>query len=103
MDPADFLPLTGRGETYQALGRYEEAVADFSRAIELAPDAAIAERAATYRLIGRYDDALAGKDEAIDETPAQQPYTRQFPKVGRNDPCPCGSGKKYKYCHGALR
>jgi preprotein translocase subunit SecA len=26
---------------------------------------------------------------------------RQFPKVGRNDPCPCGSGKKYKNCHGA--
>jgi len=25
---------------------------------------------------------------------------RQFPKVGRNDPCPCGSGKKYKHCHG---
>ena len=49
-----------------------------------------------------YDDALAGKDEAIDETPAQQPYTRQFPKVGRNDPCPCGSGKKYKHCHGKL-
>jgi preprotein translocase subunit SecA len=24
------------------------------------------------------------------------------PKVGRNDPCPCGSGKKYKYCHGKL-
>jgi len=23
------------------------------------------------------------------------------PKVGRNDPCPCGSGKKYKFCHGA--
>jgi preprotein translocase subunit SecA len=26
---------------------------------------------------------------------------RQVPKVGRNDPCPCGSGKKYKHCHGA--
>ena len=26
---------------------------------------------------------------------------RQLPKVGRNDPCPCGSGKKYKHCHGA--
>jgi preprotein translocase subunit SecA len=25
---------------------------------------------------------------------------RSYPKVGRNDPCPCGSGKKYKYCHG---
>jgi len=24
------------------------------------------------------------------------------PKVGRNDPCPCGSGKKYKQCHGKL-
>ncbi len=27
---------------------------------------------------------------------------RDAPKVGRNDPCPCGSGKKYKHCHGAL-
>ncbi|WP_305076252.1 SEC-C metal-binding domain-containing protein [Prolixibacter bellariivorans] len=25
---------------------------------------------------------------------------RHGPKVGRNDPCPCGSGKKYKQCHG---
>ncbi|MDG2460092.1 MAG: preprotein translocase subunit SecA [Luminiphilus sp.] len=31
-----------------------------------------------------------------------QPITRSQPKVGRNDPCPCGSGKKYKQCHGAL-
>ena len=28
--------------------------------------------------------------------------TRDLPKVGRNDPCPCGSGKKYKQCHGKL-
>ena len=28
---------------------------------------------------------------------------RSVPKVGRNDPCPCGSGKKYKKCHGAGR
>ena len=27
--------------------------------------------------------------------------TRDGPKVGRNEPCPCGSGKKYKHCHGA--
>jgi preprotein translocase subunit SecA len=26
---------------------------------------------------------------------------RETPKVGRNDPCPCGSGKKFKACHGA--
>ena len=30
-----------------------------------------------------------------------QPYVREQPKIGRNDPCPCGSGKKYKKCCGA--
>ncbi len=33
--------------------------------------------------------------------PVVQPVRRESPKVGRNDPCPCGSGKKYKKCHGA--
>ncbi len=33
---------------------------------------------------------------------AAQPYVREHPKVGRNDPCPCGNGKKYKQCHGKL-
>ena len=33
---------------------------------------------------------------------AVQPFVRDTPKVGRNDPCPCGSGKKYKQCHGKL-
>jgi len=31
----------------------------------------------------------------------REPLTRQMPKIGRNDPCPCGSGKKYKKCCGA--
>jgi len=41
--------------------------------------------------------------EAVEPAPAR-PATvvREAPKVGRNDPCPCGSGKKYKQCHGAL-
>jgi len=36
--------------------------------------------------------------------PAEQaaPFVREVPKVGRNEPCPCGSGKKYKQCHGKL-
>jgi len=34
-------------------------------------------------------------------TPEQKTVVREGPKVGRNDPCPCGSGKKYKKCHGA--
>jgi preprotein translocase subunit SecA len=33
--------------------------------------------------------------------PKQETVVRSQPKVGRNDPCPCGSGKKYKKCHGA--
>jgi preprotein translocase subunit SecA len=35
----------------------------------------------------------------------EEPHTvrRETPKIGRNDPCPCGSGKKYKKCHGASR
>ena len=32
----------------------------------------------------------------------QQPVQRSGPKIGRNDPCPCGSGQKFKKCHGAI-
>jgi len=46
-----------------------------------------------------YDEALAGADE---ETAARPQPADAGPKVGRNDPCPCGSGKKYKHCHGKL-
>jgi preprotein translocase subunit SecA len=31
-----------------------------------------------------------------------RPSVADVPRVGRNEPCPCGSGKKYKHCHGAL-
>ena len=34
--------------------------------------------------------------------PQAGPVTREAPKVGRNQPCPCGSGKKFKHCHGRL-
>ncbi len=34
--------------------------------------------------------------------PEAKPIRRSEPKIGRNDPCPCGSGKKYKKCHGTL-
>ncbi len=39
---------------------------------------------------------------AAEDKPAKQPFVRYGEKVGRNDPCPCGSGKKYKQCHGKL-
>lgn len=40
--------------------------------------------------------------EAESEADQQAPFVRSQPKVGRNDPCPCGSGKKYKQCCGKL-
>jgi preprotein translocase subunit SecA len=40
------------------------------------------------------------RDEYHDPTPVRQDPIRVGPKVGRNDPCPCGSGKKFKNCHG---
>ena len=47
---------------------------------------------------------LAADDEALASAAARkpQPMVRPTNKVGRNDPCPCGSGKKYKHCHGRL-
>ena len=38
-----------------------------------------------------------------DKPQSSQPLVRAQAKVGRNDPCPCGSGKKYKHCHGAVQ
>src|SRR5690625_5157155 len=56
-----------------------------------------------------YDTALSGED-AGSNPQAQQASAQQaaggdgqnIPRVGRNQPCPCGSGKKYKHCHGKL-
>jgi preprotein translocase subunit SecA len=60
--------------------------------------------------------ALPGVDDAGSPAPggnvmeleprgaaAAMPFVRAVPKVGRNEPCPCGSGRKYKHCHGTLQ
>ena len=49
-----------------------------------------------------YDEALGKVPEETDEPAAAVPFERTGTKIGRNDPCPCGSGKKYKQCHGKL-
>jgi preprotein translocase subunit SecA len=45
-------------------------------------------------------DAPPTENDYYDPTPAKQQPISVGPKIGRNDPCPCGSGKKYKSCHG---
>ncbi len=43
-----------------------------------------------------------GEVETIADPASAAPRAGDVPRVGRNDPCPCGSGKKYKHCHGKL-
>ncbi|HEX5338315.1 MAG TPA: preprotein translocase subunit SecA, partial [Gallionella sp.] len=47
-----------------------------------------------------YDEAL--QQDAASTDDEHKTFVRNAHKVGRNDPCPCGSGKKYKQCHGKL-
>jgi preprotein translocase subunit SecA len=50
-----------------------------------------------------YDEAQKAADASVTETQAGGVTVRNtLPKVGRNEPCPCGSGKKYKACHGKI-
>jgi preprotein translocase subunit SecA len=50
---------------------------------------------------GSFEGGEPNRD-AEDHPEKHQPFVRQGEKIGRNDPCPCGSGKKYKQCHGKL-
>lgn len=51
-----------------------------------------------------YEEALAEENGYTKtEDDKTQPFVRQNEKVGRNQPCPCGSGKKYKQCHGKIK
>ena len=45
----------------------------------------------------------AGQGGGASPAAAATPFVRSAKKVGRNEPCPCGSGKKYKQCHGKLK
>jgi preprotein translocase subunit SecA len=51
-------------------------------------------------VLTRQSARSASAGERPEARPGQGQVKRSYPKVGRNDPCPCGSGKKYKYCHG---
>jgi len=66
------------------------------------------EQAASQQMQFEHDSASALTDapqqaqEGEQAEAAAQPFVRDGKKVGRNDPCPCGSGKKFKQCHGKL-
>ena len=70
-----------------------------------AAERAQAEAAAGQMQFQHADMGGLGADEEAAAVQAQaqaQAYGEEFQRVGRNDPCPCGSGKKFKHCHGQL-
>jgi uncharacterized protein YchJ len=92
------------GETHRALGDFPAAEAYFRRSLAEAKtntDRLQALIRIASSLIDQGRDAEASellKQAQQLETQSQKPA--KTPEVGRNDPCPCGSGKKYKKCHG---
>ena len=50
-------------------------------------------------------DEISGEESGRGNVHAEkhQPFVRNDEKIGRNQPCPCGSGKKYKQCHGKVK
>lgn len=62
------------------------------------------DEAAREQLAFEHSDASALREPAAsaEQDPSAAPFVREERKVGRNEPCPCGSGKKYKSCHGKL-
>ena len=88
----------------------QEEVSDYIFRVEIreeeAPesDDVWGDQRASHQQFGQYEESRAQNEAAIQRdqsgTPAK-PFVRKDEKVGRNDPCPCGSGRKYKKCHGA--
>ena len=55
-----------------------------------------------HRDSNTFETSSPNSSDALNEA-AKRPYVRIEKKIGRNEPCPCGSGKKYKKCHGAIQ
>jgi preprotein translocase subunit SecA len=108
-------PNDGRGELlpppppaptrrYNALGVLEAIPAPGSNGTEEVVDVGPAETPAEKPVAAKRDPVIVGAGRArsmSDIASAASAGPADFTNVGRNDPCPCGSGKKFKKCHGA--
>ena len=113
-----------KGEAFELfqtmLGNLRQAVTAQLMRVELVREAAEAPPLQAPETYGHHIDGTTGEDDFAEATSAALRFpcsptaarsrpnsaTRRTPptwgKVGRNEPCPCGSGKKYKHCHGAF-
>lgn len=100
------LLMTVKRETVHLMARVEPVTREQMEAMENQRR----EELARQKMQLRHDELSALSEQAEGDQPdeqaraprAQAPVVREGRKVGRNDPCPCGSGKKYKNCHGQL-
>ena len=95
----------------EMLRAIEEQVTDYVLRIELRPQEELAQRnvwsgakesKAAAPGIGDGSQAMADASAAPQAPEKAKPFKRDQPKLGRNDPCHCGSGKKFKFCHGIV-
>src|SRR5690606_19962313 len=90
---------TVKGETVRLLARVEPISREQMDAMEQQRREALQKQ----KMELQHDEVSAlGEAPEQQSKPAQTPIVREGRKVGRNDPCPCGSGKKFKSCHGQL-
>jgi preprotein translocase subunit SecA len=105
-------------ELFQALlGNLRQAVTGQLMRVELVQEQPPEPEPELPQMVARHLDATTGEDDYADgevmtlarETQRTVPAEKRDPKnpaswgkVGRNEPCPCGSGKKYKHCHGTF-
>lgn|GEM_PF-1035527 len=101
-----FIAENKAGDVYRALGEYDAAEAYYRRGMAIAQSPTDRQEAALHVAslmieTGREADAAAfvAEQRAALTAPGKN-RAQPLPAVGRNEPCPCGSGKKYKKCHG---
>jgi len=103
-----FISEFRAGDVYRELGETDAAEAYYRRSLAVAKTAA-ARSEASLRIAGLLIDSgrepealtLLEQQRALSNPSGQQQTQVLLPSAGRNEPCPCGSGKKYKKCHGA--
>ena len=104
-----FISEFRAGDVYRELSEADAAEAYYRRSLAVAPTATarseVSLRIASLMIdSGRETEAVAFlAQQRARESESSEPAGSSTlqPRVGRNDPCPCGSGKKYKKCHGA--
>jgi preprotein translocase subunit SecA len=86
----------------QAFENFLASLPQFLLREQAPPDSAISGRARQPQPVGAMAAMGENGGDGAGELTVDLPVRRSLPKVGRNEPCPCGSGKKYKNCCGRV-